>query len=144
MLDIKKIDHIGIRVRDKDRSINFYESLGFELITDLGFEHGHPVMMRNPNGIVLNLLGPSSEEKDENILMDNKDRKYAGYTHIALRIASIEDAENLFSAKNYVITGRMNFKGISALFIRDPDRNVIEFDQYEGDEPITRAFSHKH
>jgi catechol 2,3-dioxygenase-like lactoylglutathione lyase family enzyme len=144
MLDIMKIDHIGIRVRDKDRSINFYESLGFKFITDVGFENGHPVMMESPNGIVLNILGPSSEEKDENILLDIEDKKYAGYTHIALRVASLDDAEKLFNEKGHTITSRMSFKDMKAVFIRDPDRNVIEFDEYAGEHPETRAFTHKH
>ena len=30
MLDIKKIDHVGIRVSDKKGAIAFYELLGFK------------------------------------------------------------------------------------------------------------------
>ena len=144
MLTIQKIDHIGIRVRNKKRSIQFYESLGFMLITDIGFENGHPVMMQNDAGIVLNILGPSSESNDENILMDIKDKQYAGYTHIALKVSSIIGAENYFYEKGYEITERFNFKGMSAIFIRDPDRNVIEFDEYEGNDPASRIISHTH
>ena len=36
------------------------------------------------------------------------------------------------------ITGQFSFKDLSACFIRDPDRNVIEFDAYPGAEPTTR------
>ena len=36
-LNILKIDHIGVRVREKVRSIEFYEGLGFRLIVDTGF-----------------------------------------------------------------------------------------------------------
>jgi len=140
MLDIKKIDHIGIRVRNKNRAISFYDGLGFMLLNDSGFEQGHPVMMRHSSGIVLNLLGPSSEENDENILMD-VDRKYAGYTHIASRVESIADAENFFTNKGLEITGRFSFKGMGAIFVRDPDRNVIEFDEYDGEDPDSRKTS---
>ena len=135
MLDIQKIDHIGIRVRDKDRSVAFYESLGFTMLRDIGFDQGHPVMMKNASNVVLNILGPSSESRDENILMDVEDKRYAGYTHIALRVASIKQAEDLFNELGYPITGRMSFNGLQGIFIRDPDRNVIEFDAY--DEPQT-------
>ncbi len=38
MLGIEKIDHIGIRVKEKFRSTNFYQSLGFKLIVDTDFE----------------------------------------------------------------------------------------------------------
>jgi len=142
MLDIQKIDHIGIRVRDKDRSIAFYESLGFTMIRDVGFDQGHPVMMKNASNLVLNILGPSSENKDENILMDVGDKRYAGYTHIALRVASIKKAEDLFNKLGYPITERMSFNGFHGIFIRDPDRNVLEFDEYEGIEPTTRKIEH--
>lgn len=137
MLNISKIDHIGIRVREKGRSIAFYEDLGFDLITDTGFEQGHPIMMRHPAGIVLNLLGPSTEAADENILMDI-DRKHAGYTHMALKVDSFEEAEAFLAERGIEVTGRFGFKGMRALFIRDPDRNVIELDHYEGDEPESR------
>ncbi len=137
MLNVSKIDHIGIRVREKGRAIGFYEGLGFALLNDAGFEQGHPIMMRHPSGIVLNLLGPSTEAADQNILMDI-DRKYAGYTHMALRVESFEDTEAFLEEQGIEITGRFGFKGMRALFIRDPDRNVIELDHYEGDDPISR------
>ena len=140
MLEIRKIDHVGIRVRDKQRSIPFYELLGFRLISDIGFEKGHPVIMEHDSGVVLNLLGPASEEKDENILMD-VDRKYAGYTHMALRVESLPEAEAFFEENGIEITGRFSFKDLTACFIRDPDRNVIEFDAYPGAEPKTRQGS---
>ncbi len=47
MLDIQSVNHIGIRVSDKIESISFYEKLGFALITDVGFEDGHPVVMKH-------------------------------------------------------------------------------------------------
>ena len=88
MVSILKIDHIGIRVKEKKRATDFYEKLGFELIVDTGFEKGHPIMMQHACGIVLNLLGPSTVKEDENILMDI-DQKHAGYTHMALKIESL-------------------------------------------------------
>ncbi len=56
MLDIKAVNHIAIRVTDKSRSVSFYENLGFELIQDVGFERGHPVILKHSSGVVLNLL----------------------------------------------------------------------------------------
>ena len=47
MIGLRRIDHIGTRVRDKHRSIAFYEDLSFALIVDAGFEQGHPIMMRH-------------------------------------------------------------------------------------------------
>ena len=137
MLDIKKIDHVGIRVREKSRAIEFYELFGFKLVTDTGFEKGHPVIMEHDSGVVLNLLGPATENKDENVLMDIE-QKYAGITHFALKVGSLPDAETYLADNGIEITGRFSFKDLSAVFVRDPDRNVIELDAYPGEEPATR------
>lgn len=138
MLDIKKLDHVGIRVSDRDRSIGFYKQLGFALLADAGFEKGHPVIMRHPSGVVLNLLGPSNVAEGVNILMDVTE-KHPGYTHMALRIAAMESAKKFLAENAMEITGSFSFKGMTAIFIRDPDRNVIELDEYAGDEPEARA-----
>lgn len=137
MIEIKKIDHIGIRIKEKERSIQFYQNLGFKLIVDIGFEQGHPIMMQTESGVVLNLLGPSSEAEDKNILMD-VEKNYAGYTHMALKVESLKDTEEHFNNLGYEITEKFNFKDMHALFIRDPDKNVIEFDEYPGENPESR------
>lgn len=137
MLDIRKIDHVGIRVTDKATAIPFYELLGFNLITDIGFEKGHPIIMQHSSGIVLNLLGPGTAHADRNVLMDIE-TKYPGYTHIALRVSALDDARAFFKENGIEITGSFSFKDLSAIFVRDPDGNVIEFDEYAGEEPETR------
>lgn len=137
MVAIMKIDHIGIRVKEKKRAIDFYEKFGFELIVDTGFEKGHPIMMQHASGIVLNLLGPSTEHEDKNVLMDIE-QKYAGYTHMALKIESLSDLEKFLKQNDIEITGRFSFKDMNSVFVRDPDRNVIEFDEYPGDDPASR------
>ena len=129
MLDIKSVNHVGIRVRDKSRSVSFYENLGFELIQDAGFDKGHPVIMIHPSGVVLNLLGPANTVDGSNILMDVEE-KYPGYTHIALTVSSLDDAREFMQSNGVEITGSFSFKNMSAIFIRDPDRNVIELDAY--------------
>ena len=137
MLNIQKIDHVGIRISDKDRSVDFYKQLGFKLVADAGFEQGHPIIMRHPSGVVLNLLGPSTKADGVNILMDVEE-KHPGYTHIALRVDSLEKAKALFKAQGIALTGSFSFKNMSAIFVRDPDSNVIELDEYSGKEPKAR------
>ena len=129
MLDIEGVNHVGIRVRDKSRSVSFYESLGFALIADAGFNEGHPVIMRHPSGVVLNLLGPATSTGDSNVLMDIGE-KHPGYTHIALTVSSLSSARAFAGAQGIEITGSFSFGEMSAIFIRDPDRNVIELDSY--------------
>jgi lactoylglutathione lyase len=125
MLDIDKIDHVGLRVSDRDRALAFYKHLGFALEDDAGFADGHPIIMRHAAGVVLNLLGPATRGAGENILMD-VDEKYPGYTHMALKIGSVDAARRHLEAADIAITGAHQFGGMNTIFIRDPDRNVIE------------------
>ncbi len=134
MLDITHVNHIGIRISDKSRSIDFYSVLGFELIDDVGFESGHPVIMKHPGGVVLNLLGPADVPGDTNILMD-VDEKHTGITHFALTVGSLAQAKEFVSEQDIPITGSFSFGNMSAIFIRDPDRNVIELDAYDPATP---------
>ncbi len=133
MLDIEAVNHIGIRIKEKARSVAFFELLGYELVTDTGFENGHPVIMKHPSGVVLNLLGPANTPEGSNILMDVEE-KYPGYTHIALTVSSLDEARSFMQSNGIDITGSFSFKNMSAIFIRDPDRNVIELDAYDGGE----------
>jgi catechol 2,3-dioxygenase-like lactoylglutathione lyase family enzyme len=138
MLDIEKVDHVGIRVSDKTRSIEYYQALGFKTLADTGFDQGHPIIMQHPSGVVLNLLGPSNTANDKNILMD-VDEKYPGITHVSFKVTSMDEARSFLKDRGIALTGEFTFKGMHAIFIRDPDRNVIELDAYEGEEPATRT-----
>lgn len=133
MLEIRSDNHIGIRVSEKQTSIDFYALLGFDLLNDVGFEEGHPVIMKHPSGVVINLLGPATEKRGSNILMD-VDEKHPGITHVALTVRSIGHARSFVGENAIPITGSFNFEKMSAIFIRDPDRNVIELDAYGEDE----------
>lgn len=133
MLDIENVNHIGVRIKDKSRSIAFYKLLGFKFATDAGFEEGHPIIMEHPSNVVINLLGPSNVSENQNILMDGEE-KYTGITHVALTVRSLEDAKTFMEINEIKITGSFSFGGMSAIFIRDPDRNVIELDYYTNKE----------
>ena len=133
MIPIEAVNHVGIRVTDKARSVPFYEKLGFEFYGDAGFDDGHPIIMRHPGGVVLNLLGPANMPGNTNILMDVAE-KYPGITHVALTVSSLEDTRAFMDQNNIAITGSFSFGNMSAIFIRDPDRNVIELDAYGADE----------
>ena len=119
MLGIESVNHIGIRVSNKLPSVAFYELLGFEFESDVGFENGHPIIMRHPSGVVINLLGPATETSGKNILMDVTE-KYPGITHVALTVTSLEDTRSFLADSNIEITGSFSFGSMSAVFIRDP------------------------
>jgi catechol 2,3-dioxygenase-like lactoylglutathione lyase family enzyme len=130
VLNIESVNHIGIRIKDKNRSIAFYELLGFKFGGDAGFEDGHPIILKHPSGVVLNLLGPASTSGDSNVLMD-VDEKHTGITHVALTVSSLDETRTFMADNDIGITGSFSFGNMSAIFVRDPDRNVIELDAYD-------------
>ena len=125
MLEISNFDHVGIRISDKEKSVAFYELLGFKMIADGGYDNGHPLVMLHPSGININLLGPATARPGENILMDEKP-KYPGITHLAMKMKDAEATETFVTENGIAITGRREFSGTKTIFIRDPDRNVLE------------------
>lgn len=125
MIDISNFDHIGIRISDRDNSVAFYELLGFEQIADGGYDNGHPLVMLHPSGININLLGPATAKAGENVLMDEAE-KFPGITHLAVKVKDADATEAFVTDNGIAITGRREFRGTKTIFIRDPDRNVLE------------------
>ena len=131
MMEIQRIEHVGIRVRDLNRSREFYEKLGFEfLVGPVGPE---PVaIMEHPSGVNINfILNAAADSPKENILMD-VDTKYPGYTHMALEITDYDSAKEQVQKLGIRISGEVEYEGARFFFIRDPDNNVIEFHQPAG------------
>lgn len=126
-ITIERVDHIGIRVRNLDRALNFYKVLGFNLLRRA--DGDDVAIIRNENGVELNLVfNANAGDPETNVLMDAPD-KYPGYTHIALRVASIPSAIAVLKENDIAITqGPVSFgdSGQVSVFIRDPDRNVVE------------------
>ena len=126
---ITGVAHLGIRVHNLETSRKFYEMLGFEFI--VGPVGPEPVaILKHPEGVEINLILNADESSQTNVLMDVPD-KHAGYTHVALRISSIDDAKALLQQQGIEITGGPNQYpgGAQGLFVRDPDRNVVELYQ---------------
>ncbi len=67
--------------------------------------------------------------------------KYPGITHVALGVESEARARTFCDAEGIAITGQFRFGAMSAIFIRDPDRNVIELDAYASDDADARAYN---
>lgn len=127
---ITAIDHIGIRVSDLSTARSFYEKLGFDFIEGpIGPE---PVaIMKHPSGVVINFILNADVCPEDNILMDIPQR-HAGYTHIALQVNNLDEVKlTLDNLEIYITEGPIDFGNNhgSSLFIRDQDRNVIEFHQ---------------
>ena len=129
MKEISGINHVGIRVTDLETARQFYQQLGFEFI--IGPIGPEPVaIMEHPSGVNINFILNADSGIRENILMDIPER-HPGYTHIALDVTDIEAVEAEIKRLEIEITeGPMTLPdGGVMLFIRDQDRNVIEFHQ---------------
>lgn len=131
-IEISGIAHVGIRVHDLERSMKFYELLGFEkLVGPVGPE---PVaILVHPAGIEINLILNADEGDPPNALMD-VEGKLPGYTHMALVCADLEAAQRTLEEAGFPLSGQMNLPhGMRAIFVRDPDRNVVELDWWPKD-----------
>ena len=133
MISVKAIDHVGIRVAEPERAMAFYAKLGFELVWRGGPE---PVaILRNAAGIELNLILNGVPHESRNVLMDVP-VKWPGYTHMALQVSSIEAVATELGALGITITeGPLRLGDGLALFVRDPDGNVIELRQPLDESP---------
>ena len=126
-MKIESVHHLGLRVTDGPRAIAFYEQLGFVLVYR---DAKDPVVvLKTDSGVELNLIVNAPPFDGKNRLMDVPE-KFPGFTHVALRVGSIEEAERWARSAGLTITGgpiRLG-DGIS-LFFRDPDAKVIEMRQ---------------
>lgn len=129
LIPISGLAHIGIRVHDMDRSVRFYELLGFEKTA--GPVGPEPVaILEHPSGLELNLVLNAKVANEPNILMDVPE-KHPGITHFALLCPDILDAKARLEAAGVPLSGGpIQFgPGAKGIFVRDPDRNVIELHQ---------------
>lgn len=129
MINISRINHVGLRVRDLAVTRAFYEKLGFAfLVGPVGPE---PVaIMEHPSGVNINFILNGDADADTNMLMDVPE-KHPGFTHIALEVDDLAAAEKQLADMDIPLSGGPMevMDGAKLMFIRDPDRNVIEFHQ---------------
>jgi lactoylglutathione lyase len=124
---IERVAHIGIRVRNLDRALVFYGVLGFTLSHRA--QGDDVAIIRNPQGVEINLIfNANAGDPATNILMDVGE-KYPGYTHVALYVGSIPATITALKVHDIAVSqGPVKFgeDGGVSVFVRDPDRNVIE------------------
>ena len=107
-------DHIGIRVSDKPRAMAFYEALGF--VESASFPSFEANEMLSPDGVRINLIfNGTRTPASHNVLLDAP-LKRPGITHPAFIVDDLQLLE-------------VTMCGESVMFIRDPDGNVLEFNQ---------------
>ncbi len=125
-VEIAQVDHIGIRVSDAARAEEFYAKLGFRVTSR--FDPDSVVILRNDAGVEINLIVNADPALDgQNVLMDAPPKR-AGYTHVALRVsAKMEDTVRALGELGIALSGGpVKLGDARSVFIRDPDRNVVE------------------
>ncbi|WP_018634322.1 VOC family protein [Neomegalonema perideroedes] len=126
---ISAYDHVGIRVSDRRRAMAFYEGLGF--VERARFPAYEANEMVSADGVRINLIFNAARRPGlRNALLDEP-VKLPGVTHPAFVVDDLEALQEWLSAQNIRITEGPKPIGPRriALFIRDPDGNVLEFNQ---------------
>jgi catechol 2,3-dioxygenase-like lactoylglutathione lyase family enzyme len=132
MISVGQIDHVGIRVTDRERAQRFYEQLGFRIDPNEESPHGRSCGMVNDAGARINLIYNGRESlASRNVLMDVPE-KWPGYTHAAFIVEDLDALVKWFEANGITITEGPSVFGHGrrkVCFVRDPDGNVLEFDE---------------
>ena len=122
-------DHIGIRVSDLNRAMSFYQALGF--VESARFPRYEANEMLSADGVRINLIFNGARLPDaHNVLLDEP-IKLPGITHPAFITDDLKALQAWLEQQGIVITEGPHPIGPRrvALFIRDPDGNVLEFNQ---------------
>ena len=129
MFSIASYEHVGIRVSDRDASLRFYQGLGFHLTLDLP-EYA-AAELQTASGVMLNLIfNALPDAQRHNVLLDAP-HKWPGVTHPAFVVDDLDAVQAHCLRHGIAITQGPQWIGERrrALFIRDPDGTVLEFDQ---------------
>ena len=126
MISIDRFDHLGIRVAQRQRALDFYALLGFQVVLEVDFDA--VIILKNDQGLELNLIVNGLDTLEaKNILMDVP-QKYPGITHVAFGVKDIKACIAHLKAHEIPITqGPVSFgDGHVSIFFRDPDKNTLE------------------
>jgi lactoylglutathione lyase len=132
-------EHVGIRVTDAQAAVRFYKMLGFGHVLDVPEHHANE--MTNEAGVTINLIfNGVKRDQNRNILLDEEE-KWPGVTHPAFVVDDLDaliaklDQENIKITEGPFLIGTRR----RVVFIRDPDGNVLEFDELVENAAKTEA-----
>lgn len=134
-------EHVGIRVTDRDTSRAFYEKLGWREEIDLP-EHTANEMV-NDAGIYINLIFNGVRRPEGRNILQDEPVNYPGVTHAAFVVDDMDDLAAMLRREGIRITeGPVIYSGRrKVIFIRDPDGNVLEFNELlNGHQAPRRGF----
>jgi catechol 2,3-dioxygenase-like lactoylglutathione lyase family enzyme len=131
MFDNLQFDHVGIRVTELAAAENFYAKLGFTRDPGEYSPDAKACGLVNKSGLRIHLIFNGIKDAVGNVLLDAPVKR-PGYTHAAFVIESMERlVEWLADAGIRISEGpiMMGHGRRNVCFIRDPDMNVIEFNE---------------
>ncbi len=112
------LDHIHFFATDLEKAIGFYSDMGLELIKR--HEHGgrRAAQMKTQFGLIIDI--------NETRAADNP-----GYSHIALALTDLRDAECELKSKGYTFDGPTTNRdtGRTILTVRDPNGFLFQLVQ---------------
>lgn len=122
-------DHIGIRVSNKQQAMAFYQALGF--VESASFPLFEANEMLSADGVRINLIFNGARTPNGHNALLDAPVKLPGMTHPAFIVDDLHELEAWLGEQGIVITEGPHHIGPRrvALFIRDPDGNVLEFNQ---------------
>lgn len=129
--DTLHLDHIGIRVSDLTIAEAFYAKLGFIRDPEEFAPEARACGLVHPTGLRIHLIYNGEPAAEGNVLLDAPIKR-PGYTHAAFIVESMDELVAWLAQENIRISegpvmmgnGRRN-----VCFIRDPDLNVLEFNE---------------
>lgn len=123
---ITHYDHVGIRVSDAAVAVRFYQSLGF--VVDAALSDARVAELVTADGVRINLIF-NGVARAANVLMDEP-VKWPGHTHAAFVVERLQDVLDWAAAKGVRVTeGPVDWGRRMTCFVRDPDGNVLEFNE---------------
>lgn len=129
--DRLRLDHFGLRVTDLAVAEAFYARFGFVRDPAEFDEAARACGLIHPTGLRLHLIFNGVTADEGNVLLD-AEVKWPGYTHAAFIVESMRDLTAWLAEQGIAISEgpvELGHGRRTTCFIRDPDRNVLEFNE---------------
>lgn len=133
--DTLRLDHVGIRVTDLAVAEAFYGKLGFTRDPEEFSLAAKASGLVHPSGLRIHLIFNGEAAEEGNVLLDVPIKR-PGYTHAAFIIDSMDMLVSWLEEQGIPITEgpvQMGHGRRTVCFIRDPDLNVLEFNEIVAD-----------
>lgn len=132
-MQIQGYDHVGIRVSNRERALAFYAKLGFAADPDFTTERVAEIVATD--GTRINLIFNGVAQPGAHNLLLDEEVKFPGYTHAAFVVDRLDALIGWARGEGVEITeGPVDWGRRTTCFIRDPDGNVLEFNELKPPE----------